>query len=942
MVSVCHINVRSLVAPGRLEELKFFVSTNDIDVLCLTETWLKPKHANSILELPGFQPPDRCDRPVKRGGGVAIYVRNGLAISPIKIFNNVDIECLAVQIDLPKRKKLLVFAVYRPPDQDVCAFLDALDTAISPHLHRNICLVGDFNAKHTAWFANQGTNIAGENLKLFTDSHDLFQIVNGPTYNPCRDSASLLDLIFTNNPTSTLSSWVLPPIADHCPVLARFSLRKTPRPKPYFSTRFIYSKCNLPVLTHSLSETDWSFISSGSVDQASSTWTDVFMSECCKHVPSETVRVNPQSKPWYSNYLRYLGSCRDRLFKRCRGKPCTSTVSEAYRKVRNLFVAEIRAAEKRYFRSLGCTLLSPDLNPQSWWRLAKKACGWSTTKRISALSTDGQLVVTPSEQACIFNSHFQRQCSPFPAAALPLSISSEDTVLFSFTPITAEAVFCKLRKLPSGKSSGHDQISNELLKLAAPTIAEPLAALFNRSLLEGQFPAVWKIGTISPILKEGKIPSEPASYRPVALLSCLSKVLGRLVHDQLVKFCLENNVLPDQQFGFLKGRSTEWQLLTVLEDWHDTLDKGNQIHAAFLDAAKAFDRVDHSVLLSMLSDVGIRGRALAWLHSYLSSRLIQTRVTGSLSSKLPITSGVPQGSVLGPLLFLIYFKDIPSSTKASSALFADDTVLYRKDCQGDHCNLSENLGELAQWTKRTNVTINALKSADLSIGPKGGDCSSFYDGELLRKVTDHDHLGVTISNDLRWTKHINNLLRKVSCGVSLCKTLVYRHHLPSAVIKRFYQSCVRPRLEYCNAVWCGTPKSTLRRLERVQLQVARAIAGVREPMTALSIAGLPTLSWRRRQHCLAMLWRLVNNQGPPQLKELLPLPVSARSARSLRSGHSIEFPCSRSARRLSSFLCIVVPLWNALPSDVVSSSTLCLFCTRLKNHYSGDRFTYGL
>ena len=163
------------------------------------------------------------------------------------------------------------------------------------------------------------------------------------------------------------------------------------------------------------------------------------------------------------------------------------------------------------------------------------------------------------------------------------------------------------------------------------------------------------------------------------------------------------------------------------------MEKGHTIHAAFLDAAKAFDRVDHSTLLSLLSDVGIRGIPLKWFWSYLSSRNIHTRVAGSLSERLPITSGVPQGSVLGPLLFLVYFKDIPASTEASSALFADDTLLYEQTCRPGHCQLSTYLEQFHLWTVKANVNINSSKSADLSIGPGEPTCGCAYEGTVFQK-----------------------------------------------------------------------------------------------------------------------------------------------------------------------------------------------------------------
>ena len=307
-LNVCHFHVRSLVSDGRLEQLKFFLSAHSVDVLCLTETWLKPKHVNSMLSVPGFQPPLRRDRITSRGGGVAIYVRDGLA-STLRSLSQSELGCIAVRIDMPNRKKLIVFVIYRPSDSNVYDFVDALDMSVSSYLQGNMYMLGDFNAKHILWYDSQRTDVAGEQVKHFTDSHGFHQVVNGPTYHCTSSSPSLLDLIFTNRPTSVISSSVLPSLSDHCAVITSLSLRKPPPPKPYTTQASVYSKAKPVELQNSLSSVDWSTVlSAESLDGITSSWTEVFLSECRKFIPVETLHINPRSKLWYSRYLKYLAS----------------------------------------------------------------------------------------------------------------------------------------------------------------------------------------------------------------------------------------------------------------------------------------------------------------------------------------------------------------------------------------------------------------------------------------------------------------------------------------------------------------------------------------------------------------------------------------------------------------------------------------------------------
>ena len=246
-------------------------------------------------------------------------------------------------------------------------------------------------------------------------------------------------------------------------------------------------------------------------------------------MPVRVIRFDPSSKPCCSGYLHYLASWRDRLFHRSRGKSGSCAIMTAYRKVRYLFVAELRAAEKKYFSSIGNSLLSRDLSPTHSWNLAKRACGWSNQSQMSPLLSGTKLITSPLGKAELLNSHFQSQCSAFPTAQSVPQASNPGHGFHHFDSITPAHVQQILSKLPSGKSPGADRITNEILKATAVSIADPLSRIFNNSLSSGIFPNVWKLATISPIHKSGKDQTQPVSYRPIALLSSVSKVLERVV-----------------------------------------------------------------------------------------------------------------------------------------------------------------------------------------------------------------------------------------------------------------------------------------------------------------------------------------------------------------------------------------------------------------------------
>ena len=299
-------------------------------------------------------------------------------------------------------------------------------------------------------------------------------------------------------------------------------------------------------------------------------------------------------------------------------------------------------------------------------------------------------------------------------------VSPTVTTNFAFEPVSTVAEYKRQSSLNIYKASGLDDIPNVLLKECAATIAKPLAHVFNLSLQSGCFPPAWKWAKIEPVYKKKGDRSDPKSYRPIALLPCISKVLESLVREQLLVHCLSVNAIPDEQFGFLPKRSTTWQLLSFVDDSERALDAGQSVHACFLDMAKAFDGVNHRLLIHKLGSIGVHGCALTWFESYLTNRRISTQVEGQLSASRKISSGVPQGSVLGSLLFVIFYADLPSVVSATSATYADDTMLYDNNCSAGAlvntqpcCQLADDLVDLSTWAEKWCTSFNASKSANM-------------------------------------------------------------------------------------------------------------------------------------------------------------------------------------------------------------------------------------
>ena len=902
----------------------------------------------------------------QRGGGVAVFVRSGIPATSL-VFSS-DLEAVCVQLHIPRHGNLFVVTVYRRPDANATNFIDSLESALDrlPIVEKaTLCIVGDFNAKNNLWWDGQTSNSAGVQLAELTNSLGLAQIVTGPTRAVGLAHASQIDLMFVNNLTLVNSCDVLSPVSDHCPTIVELSVGVEKSSRPGSSCdpgtkahKFNYSNVDMATLNAIFRSSDWSPVFNASnTSQALHAWYTVVHSVLDRCVPRSSMAKSSTQKPWYSPFLRRLRRQRDRLFQRSKSLQHDHRLSIAYKRVRNWYVAELRAAERHYYRHLGLSLSTHQLSkqPYRWWSKAKSMCGLKRRDEVPAISVNGKLYASAVEKADCLNDAFSAQCSAPSATDLP-NLPDHKGPTFSFTPITNDAIYKHLVSLNTWKAPGIDHVCHRLLKGCAEGLSDSLCYLFNLSLKEGVFPNQWKTAVIQPVYKLKGDRRNPSSYRPIALLPSISKVFEHFVHKQLLDHCLSVQAIPDCQFGFLPKRSTTWQLLEAVNDWEEALDKGHSVHACFVDVAKAFDRVDHNLLLHKLPSIGVLGVELSWFRSYLCGRKICTTVDCVRSRTKPISSGVPQGSVLGPLLFILYFRDLPSVVQATCKMFADDTMVYDTNCSGHRsspcCKLSSDLHAVSAWASNWNTKFHPLKSSQITFQRNGhhsdhgvlSECI-YINGIAVPRTTETKHLGVTITESLKWSMHIRTTIHRLNHRVFILKRLAYRTGSRD-LVSIMYKGLVRPILEYAAVVWDACPKSDVIALERLQLSVARTILRLSRRSTSnidvLRAIGWPTLAWRRRRLKLLCLWRLMHGDGPPALRARLPSSASARTDYSFRNPKFLAFPVCNKSRRLASFLPSTVLLWNSLPPLVISTSSSSAFLRHLDIHFQSDRYSFGL
>ena len=370
-------------------------------------------------------------------------------------------------------------------------------------------------------------------------------------------------------------------------------------------------------------------------------------------------------------------------------------------------------------------------------------------------------------------------------------------------------------------------ISGKFIQLISKQISHSLSKLLNNLFEIGHFPEIWKIAHITPIYKRSGPKNCKTSFRPISILPTLSKVCESIIHERLLSHCLENNVITDRQAAYLKGDSTISQLLYIVHYIRTSWGKANITHGLFLDISAAFDKVWHNGLIAKLEQIGIDGMLLNLFKSYLNNRKQLVVVDGLKSSLLDVNAGVPQGSRLGPLLFIIYINDIVNDLESEILIFADDTTLLArgKDPAETAAQLNRDLVKISAWATQWKVTFNAGKTKDIIFSNKllNNSPPLIFNNEIINRVNTHKHLGVYLTSNLDWSVQINEVCLKANRKLSVLRNAKM---LKRKTLDVLYKIIVRSVIDYALPVYANTLKQTeIARLERVQYRAAKLVTG---------------------------------------------------------------------------------------------------------------------
>ena len=720
----------------------------------------------------------------------------------------------------------------------------------------------------------------------------------------------------------------------HCPIFCvlKFTKSKTPT---YQRKIYLYDRGNYRAFSNDLQRTDWQALISDNIDTYAENITEKINTLTDKHIPNKLIKVRPSDPPWLTTHIKKLPRIKKRLYDKYK-QTQNANHFERYKQYRNLVTREIRKSKKIVIDKLTDKLQNQNIGPKDWWKTLKHFIKPGQTKTIPPLYKEGQTFSVDVDKANLLNSFFTEQTLLDDSQAnLPETLNVPNNTLDSLST-TPDGVKQILKTLPLGKAAGPDRINNRILKELSEPLSLPLCDLFNFSLSSGKVPKIWKQANVTPIHKKDD-PSDVSNYRPISLLSTVGKVLEKIVHKYLFNFFRNNNILTTLQSGFIPGDSTVNQLVDIYNTFCKALDEGKEVRAIFCDRSKAFDRVWHKGLLFKLRSAGISGSLLSWFTDYLHNRKQHVVLPGASSSWTSVGAGVPQGSILGPLLFLLYINDIVEDIDSSIRLFADDTSLYiivdNPILAAE--KLNTDLQKIHRWATQWLVSFNPAKSESLLISRK--QIKLFHPPVMMsqnqiNEVVYHKHLGVIFSNNCTWHSHIESIKSKSWKRINIMRKLKFQ--LDRKSLQTIYFSFIRPLLEYADVVWNNCTQYESEDIEKIHNEAARIVTGATKLASIENLlleTGWETLESRRKKHKLILFYKMQNNLSPNYLSSLVPPTVGSTSSYPLRNASNLQTIRTNSEQYYNSFLPSVIRDWNELPQQTRDSPSLNIFKNKL-NH----------
>ena len=870
--------------------------------------------------------------------GICMYAKSSLQVAEISFEGSAFKEQLWLRMSLPSPDSLLLGCLYRSPsgnaEEDVREIGKLFNVAVNSG-HSHIVITGDFNLPQIDWCLGWSTAPPSHCSHAFVDIvNDCFlhQHVDRPTRFRMGETPHLLDLVLSNEEGMVRNLELLPGLGTSDHVMIQFQLTcYSPAVEPAIP-RLNLNKGNYSLLNQRLSSANWA--SSANMD------TETMYAFIKETLTSHSLACIPRGKPRSTNRNLYINQDALRLKKLKRNlwfkyMHTRDVIDHArFTRARNKLRTLTRNLRSNFEKNLVARIRH---NPKGFWKYAGSRL--RTKSRVEDLKAeDGAMVHEDYEKANLLNCYFhsiftiENPCLPSP----PLLYEGPS---LNDVDVSQDAVRAKLLRLKPDSAPGPDGLHPRILRETATVMAGPWAKLFRSSLDSGRLPKDWSMDEITPLHKKG--PKQcPANYRPVTLTAVPCKVLESLVRDQLMDHLSLTNQLNPAQHGFRPKRSCCTQLLETLDDWTRMLEEGNRVDAIYLDFSKAFNSVPHQRLLLKLRSCGVGGKLLNWIAAFLMGRQQRVTVNGVRSDWVEVTSGVPQGTVLGPLLFVVFVNDLPGNVSSSVKMFADDTKIYRNIGQtSDIQLLQRDLDALLEWSERWQLPFNHDKCKILCLGRRN-DCHAYHMGgsQLIQTSVEKD-LGIHVDCQLKFREQAAAAVSKASRILAVIRRSF--SVIDESTLPLLFRTMVRPHLEYANTVWGPFNREDQKRVEQVQRRATKLVTSIRDRPyeERLQILDLPSMYHRRRRGDMINVYQILH-QGVDVDAAKFFSPARNDNTR----GHEWKLlkPQAVTRVRRNAFSVRIVNEWNALPSSVVAAPNLNAFKARLDRHWTRLKYSTNI
>ena len=872
--SILHINARSI--KNKFDEVQNLLAGSGVgwSVICISESWLKNYHISSYA-IDKYHMFASC-REQGEGGGTLIYVREHIDVKERRDLETNLLETTFVEIKTPtlNNKNIIIGNIYRPPSLPHNLFLEYIENLLDVLEMENkmVILCGDFN--YNLLDMRHDNNVLNFNNLL--SAYCYFPTIFKPTRIQ-NEKQSILDNFYINELSYHDKSGVfIDDLSDHLPIYLSLTVKDSIAKQK--RTRKVFDKTKTPQFRKFLSSKLQNFQNHKDANEACSELIGCYMEGIDKY--SKNIQTSTRTmalKPWVTPALLCSINKKNKLYKKFLRRPNVEN-TKRYRQFRNILTKLMRESKRLYYEK---SFEETKNNSKKTWDLLNELINKRKTQHdeppTKFIDSKGNIFEN-DKVSHGFNEYFssvgcQLEKNIPPPDSHPLDFLIKPTYQDMNTEMTTNSseVGNVIKSLnPVG--GGIDRVSTEILLLTYRDILHHLTFFFNLCLSNAVFPDMLKIAIIKPIFKTGQRDIFN-NYRPISLLPVFSKVLEKILHFHISNYLCDNNVLNEMQFGFRKNCGTYMPIAHLVDDISTSLQESLINCVLYLDLKKAFDTVSFDILLDKLALIGIKGKIHQILKSYLTNRKQRTLVHSYISEDAKIDMGVPQGSILGPLLFIIYMNDLPSiSNEAKFYLFADDTAIAVKGQTLSELQnkLDSVLSIVTKWFNANRLSLNVSKTYYQIFSARliNGLDVKINNTKINRKES-VKYLGVTIDENLKWQSHINNISSVISRNLGIMGRAKY--FISSQHLMLLYNSLILPYLNYCAVVW-GTNYSTrIYKLVKLQKRALRIIDKkpysyhTRELFIKYRILKFPDLV--RKQHILILLGYL-NGTLPTPIFEM--------------------------------------------------------------------------